>query len=204
MKDFSQLVDEVIIQKTIQALKQHGIEAMVVGSREEAKTKVLEMLPQKAQVMTMSSTTLEEVGLDKAVNESGKYDAVRPKLYAMDRKTQGREIRVLGAAPEWAIGSVNAVTEDGKLLIASNTGSQLPAYVYGSDHVIWVVGTQKITANLEEGLDRIYTYTLPLESERVKKAYGMPGSAVNKLLIINNEIKPGRLTLIFVKEKLGY
>jgi len=109
----------------------------------------------------------------------------------------------LGAAPEYAVGSVHAVTEDGKVIIASNTGSQLPAYAYGSAHVIWVVGTQKIVANLEQGLKRIYEYVLPLESERLKKVYGVE-SNVSKLLIINKEIAPNRLTLILVKQKLGF
>jgi len=36
----------------------------------------------------------------------------------------------LGSAPEWVIGSIQALTEDGKVLMASNSGSQIPAYVY--------------------------------------------------------------------------
>ncbi len=99
---------------------------------------------------------------------------------------------------------MHAVTEDGKVLIASNSGSQLPAYAYGSGHVIWVVGAQKIVKNLDEGIKRIYEHSLPLESERARKAYGVPGSAVNKLLIINKEIIPGRITMILTKEKLGF
>jgi hypothetical protein len=46
----------------------------------------------------------------------------------MDRKTQGREIRKLGAAPDVMLGSVSAVTEDGKLVTASFGGSQLGPY----------------------------------------------------------------------------
>ena len=109
-----------------------------------------------------------------------------------------------GAAPEYCIGSVHAVTQDGKVFIASNTGSQLPSYAYGSANVIWVVGTQKIVKDFDEANERIYKYTLPLESERARKAYGVPGSAVNKMLIVNKEVAPGRITIIFVNEKLGF
>ena len=110
----------------------------------------------------------------------------------------------LGAAPDWAVGSVHALTQEGEALIASATGSQLPAYAYGASHVIWVVGTQKIVGNLEEGMRRIHEYTLPLESERARKAYGVPGSAVNKMLIVRGEVNKERITVIMVREKLGF
>ena len=122
----------------------------------------------------------------------------------MDRNTQGLEMQRLGAAPEFVIGSVHAVTQDGKVMIASNSGSQLPAHAYGSSNVIWVVGIQKIVKNIDEGFKRIYEHSLPLESERARKAYNMPGSFVSKILIINKEIKPGRITIIFVPEILGF
>ena len=121
----------------------------------------------------------------------------------MDQKIQGAEMKKLGAAPEWAIGSVHAVTEDGKVVVASATGSQLPAYAYGSLHVLWIVGAQKIVKDMNEATKRVYEYVLPLESERAMKAYGM-GSNVNKELIFNKEVTPGRITMIIVKEKIGF
>lgn len=128
---------------------------------------------------------------------------MRKKFATMDAKTQGLEMKKLGAAPEWAIGSVHAVTEGGKVVVVSATGSQLPAYAYGSSHVIWVVGSQKIVKDLDEAAKRIYEYVLPKESERAMKAYGM-ASSVNKRLIIDKEATPDRITMIIVKEKLGF
>ena len=109
----------------------------------------------------------------------------------------------LGAAPEWVVGSVHAVTEEGAVLIASASGSQLPAYAFGSSHVIWVVGAQKLVKNFDEGIKRLYEYSFPLEDERARKVYGM-GSGVNKILVINKEWMEGRITMIIVKEKLGF
>jgi hypothetical protein len=153
----------------------------------------------------MSSVTIDTLGLSKEINETGKYNSVKAKLMKMDRKTQGLEMQKIGAAPEYALGSVHAVTEDGKLLIASNTGSQLPAYAFGASHVIWIVGTQKIVKDEDDGKKRIYEYVLPLESERINKVFNITvGSFVSKLLIINREIRPDRLTVILVKEKLGF
>ncbi len=203
MKSWNILADTQSLHRTIDSLKRNGIESVVVGTPKEAKEKVLAMIPKGAEVMTMSSVTLEAVGLTEAINESKAYDAVKPKLFAMDRKTQGREMQKLGAAPDWAIGSVHAVTEDGHVLIASNTGSQLSAYVYAAGHVIWVVGTQKVVASIDEGMKRIYEYIVPLEEKHMQSLYGM-STNVSKLLIYNAEKVPNRVTIVFVKTQLGY
>lgn len=201
---YDQLASSEQIEATIAALQANGINGLVVESGEEAKKKVLELLPEGTEVMTMTSVTLDTLGIAQEINESGKYDSVRVKLNAMNRETQGSEMQKLGAAPDWTVGSVHAVTEDGKVLIASNTGSQLPAYAYGAGHVVWVVGAQKIVKDVEAGLKRIYDYVLPLEAERAKKAYGAPGSFVSKLLVINRENIENRITIIFIKEVIGY
>ncbi|MEK7064726.1 MAG: LUD domain-containing protein [Patescibacteria group bacterium] len=109
------------------------------------------------------------------------------------------------AADERVVKTARALQANNiQVVMASNSGSQLPAYAYGAGKVIWVVGVQKITANLDAALKRIYEYVLPLESERVKIAYGMDRSNVSKLLVINKEIVPQRITMILVKERLGF
>lgn len=203
-KDFSKVASDESIEKAVLSLKENGIDAEVVKDQQEAKKAVLEMLPNGAEIMDMTSRTLETIGLTEAITQSEKYNAVKPKLYSMDRATQGPEMQKMGAAPQWVIGSVHAVTEDGKVIIASNTGSQLPAYAYGSTNVIWVIGGQKIVKDLDEGLERLNSYVLPLESERARQAYGVPGSAINKLLIINKEVTPGRIKMVIIKEPIGF
>lgn len=204
MKDFSKTVSDEGIAEAAKNLSSNNFETFVVADRAEAVAKVKEIIPLGAEVMTMTSVTLDESGVLNALSENGKYDLVKAKLVKMDRATQSREMQRLGAAAQVSIGSVHAVTEDGKVLIASNTGSQLPGYVYGSDLVVWVVGGQKVVKDLEEGMKRVYDYVLPLESERAKNAYGAPGSFVSKLLIYNREVNPNRVKVILVKEALGF
>ncbi len=203
-KNWGVLATEESINKTIAALKANGMDAVVVADAAATKAKVIELIPKGAEIMNQTSVTLETVGLAKEINESGNYDSVRNKLNAMDRKTQGAAMQKLGAAPEWVIGSVHSVTENGEVFIASNTGSQLSSYAYGSSHVIWVVGTQKIVKDADEATHRMFEHSLELEHVRANKAYGVPGSAINKILKINKEVKPGRITIIFVKEVLGF
>lgn len=207
MNDFSKPVSPEIVQKVIDVLQPANISAEVVATGPEAKQKVLSMIPKGAEVMTMSSVTLLSTGIAEAIDTTGEYDSVKAKLNTMDRNTQGREMQKLGTAPEWAVGSVHAVTQDGKIFIASNTGSQLPAYVYGAAHVVWVVGTQKIVKDEEEAKKRIYDYILPQESVRLRKQYNLPdtvNSNVSKLLMVTKEVTPGRIHIIFVNEALGF
>jgi hypothetical protein len=115
-------------------------------------------------------------------------------------------MRKLGAGPDFTVGSAHAVTETGTVLVASNTGSQLPAYAYGGGTVILVVGAQKIVPDVEEGMKRIDEYLITKESERARRAYGLPenwNTSANKILLLNRESQPGRLKLIIVDEVLG-
>ncbi len=201
--DWSELASEESIAKTVAALNANGINTIVVQTGEEAKNKVLEMIPKGAEVSTASSTTMIQIGLMKELNESGNYNSIRAKLMDMDRNAQKREMVKTAAAPEWMLGSVHAVTEDGKVLTASASGSQLPGYAYTAEHVIWLVSTQKIVKDFDQAVKRIYEHVLPLESQRAMGVYGF-SSNVSKLLMIAKESVPNRITMILIKEKLGF
>lgn len=204
MNKWNTPANKQVIEETIASLKKKNIDAYLVENKEEAKKKFFEMLPQGAEILNNSSVTLDEIGVSQEIMESGKYNSVKKQLMAMDRKTQGREMQKLGTAPRWAAGSVHAVSKDGQIIIASNSGSQLPGYVYGADHVIFVVGVQKIVDNFEDGIKRLYEHSLILESERVKVVYGMDKSHIRRIFILVGEAAPGRTTVIFVNEVIGY
>ncbi len=204
MDKWEKLASDKEIKITVKSLGSNGITAFVVENAKMAKKKALEIIPPHSQVMNMTSATLDSIGLPDEILKKGKFNSVRNELEKLDRKKDNLKMQELGAAPEWAIGSVHAVTLDGEVFIASNTGSQLPAYAYGATHVVWIVGTQKIVKNKIEAMKRLYEHCLPLESERARIAYGVEASAINKILIINKEVKPERINLIFVKEKLGF
>lgn len=202
--NWDKLATEDSLQIAIKALESNGFTVFVVDNGEDAKEKVLSLIPEGSEVFTNTSTTNNTIGLTAAINESGKYKAIHPLVLKMNQKTEGKRIKEMRSVPDYAIGSVHAVTEDGKVLIASGSGSQIPGYAYGASHVLWVVGTQKIVKNIDAGIKRIYEYTLKLESARMNKAYNITsGSSVNRLLIVNKEPKD-RTIIILVKEVLGF
>ena len=200
---WTELAAEKTLQKTAENLGKNGIEVFIAVNGEDAKKKVFELIPEGAEVMNNSSATLDAIGVSKEITDSGRYVSVRKKIINMNDEKQRHEFRRMSATADYDVGSVHAVTEDGQLLIASNTGSQLSPISSSAAHVILVVGTQKIVKNLDQALKRIEEHSLPLESERLKKIYGIP-SNISKILIINRESIPNRMKLIFVKEKLGF
>jgi hypothetical protein len=203
MSDYSAPASEERIQRAAAALRANNVEAIVVDDAEAAKRAVLERIPDGAEVHSGASKTLQQTGILAELEASPKIQWLRKQLLSMDRATQGREIRKLGAAPDVMLGSVAAVTEDGRLVTASASGSQLGPYVSGAGKLILVIGSQKLVKDLDEALRRLYEYALPLESERLRAAIGVD-SYVSKVLISNRDPRPGRTTAILVREALGF
>jgi len=200
---FGTVADDARVRRTAAALEANGMSVLRAADAAEARRIVLDLIPEGSQVYHGASQTLEVSGITEALERSGRYEPLRPRIWSMDRQTQADEIRRLSASPDVMLGSVHAVTETGALLAASMSGSQLGPYATGAGRVILVVGTQKIVSDLEEGLRRIEEYAFPLEDARAQAAYGIH-SAVNKVLVINREITPGRVTVVLVDEALGF
>jgi hypothetical protein len=201
--EYAKLATDEQVKFTASALEANNIHAIIVENGSEAKRIFFELVPDGAEVFLGASVTLEMLGIRDEVEKSGRFDALRPKMFAMNRATQGREFRKLGGAPDYAAGSVQALTEDGQVLIASQSGSQIGPYAAGAGKVIWVAGTQKIVKDLNAGMRRIQEYCYPRVEEHMQQLYSM-STAVNKILIVTRELRPGRVTLILVKEELGF
>ena len=152
--------------------------------------------------MTNTSVTLAEAGIADAINDGGPYDSARNKMMALDFATQVQEMRAIGGQPDYALGSVHAVTRDGTLVIASASGSQLASYAWGAANVIFAVGAQKLVPTLEEARRRIYEHSLKLEDARAQAAYGQH-SMVGKILEIHQEL-PGRIHVVLIRQPVGF
>lgn len=202
--DWTKPASASVVEKTVAELEARGINVLVVKNREEARKMALSLMPKGSQVMHANSITVDQTGLINDI-QGKDYVSLRDKLTLDSGNSYFRNDALRRAvSPQYEIGSVHAVTEDGQVVIASSSGSQLAAYSFGAEKVIWIVGTQKIVRNLDQAMERIYEYTLPLVSNDVKKASGVKGTQVNKILIVENEPIHGRTTLIFVKERLGF
>jgi acyl-CoA hydrolase len=200
---FTTLPDEHALQATVVALEEHGFGVEVVGDLDAARQAVLARIPEGSSVMTNTSVTLAETGLADAINDGGgRYESARNKMFALDFATEAQQMKAIGGQPDYALGSVHAVTLDGTLVIASASGSQLASYAWGAANVIFVVGAQKLVPTLAAAHERIYQHSLPLEDARAQAAYGQH-SQVGKVLEIHQEL-PGRIHVVLIRQQVGF
>jgi len=199
---FTTLPDEHALEATVTALEEHGFGVEVVDDLDAARETVLARIPHGSSVMTNTSMTLTETGVADAINDGGTYDSARNKMFALDFATQAQQMKAIGGQPDYALGSVHAVTRDGTLVIASASGSQLASYAWGAANVIFVVGAQKLVPTLEAAHERIYQHSLVLEDARAIAAYGQH-SQVGKVLEIHQEL-PGRIHIVLIRQPVGF
>ena len=199
---FTVLPDEETLAETVAGMEKHGFSIDVVDDLDEARRAVLARIPEGASVMTNPSVTLEETGIASAVDNGGLYDSARAKVLALDRTSQLREIKTIMVQPDFALGSVHAITRDGTLVIASALGSQLASYAWGAANVIFVVGAQKLVRDLAAAQERIHQHCLKLEDARARETYGK-NSRVGKILEIHEE-DPGRIHVVLIRGSIGF
>ncbi len=201
-QDFSDPASETTLEQVANRIRERNIEVLIVNNGAEARQAVLELLPQGAQVHSGKSKTLQDSGIFDAMMDLNQYNALRHQTLKMDRKTQAQEIRKLMAAPDFMLGSVQAITEDGILVAASASASQIGPYATTAGKVILVVGSQKIVPDLETALRRVREHVLPWEDAQTRKAMNI-ASFVGKILIIEREWVNERMTVILVREPIG-
>jgi len=200
--DFAAPASREALERAAASLSSHGIETVIVSDGATARDFVLTQIPRGSEVHWGAGVTATEIGLAAALEVSPDVIALRPRLSAMDRATQGDQMRKLGAAPDVFVNSANAVTEDGSIVSASASGSQLGPIASGAGRVFFVIGAQKVVPDLATALRRIETHVVPLEDARALQAYGFHTS-LNKILILHGE-RPGRITVVLVEEAIGF
>jgi acyl-CoA hydrolase len=199
---FTALPDDETLAATVVALEEHGTSVEIVDDFDAARSTVLARIPAGASVMTNTSVTLDQTGIAAAINDGGPYESARNKLTALDFATQLPEMKAIGGQPDFALGSVHAITHDGTLVIASASGSQLASYAWGAHNVIFVVGAQKVVPDLNAARERIVEHSLKLEDARAYAAYGQ-NSYIGKILEIHQEM-PGRIHVVLIRQAVGF
>lgn len=206
--DFNTLPSNEQLQRTIRSVEGRGINVTLAETKGSALALIQTLIPAGASLMTGASVTLQQIGFEDVL-KSGNHPWKNLKAEILAEKDPARQaaMRKQATLADYFLGSVQAIVETGEIVIASATGSQLPAYAYSSRNVIWMVGAQKITPTLGSALERLRSYAVPLEDQRLKKVYGEKAQGIiGKILIFEHE-SPNlhrSVHLILVNEVLGF
>ncbi|MEK7110070.1 MAG: lactate utilization protein [Patescibacteria group bacterium] len=203
--DYTKVSSDKTIEKTISALKNHGINTILVENKKQALKKILENIPEGLKIMNGSSTTLIQIGFSDLL-KSGNHKWKNLHEDILKESDYGKQSDLRRKAlteTDYFLSSVNAITEDGKLMAVDFSGSRVGALPFAAKNVLIVAGANKIVPDLKGAFDRIKNYVINLENERAMKVYGMK-SGFGKWVIIEKELNPNRIKLILVKEALGF
>ncbi len=204
--EYNILANKKVIDETIKNLATNNVEAIFVKNGAMALEKIKELIPAGASVMNGGSITLETIGfVEYLKGDQHSWNNLHETILNEKDPQKQAALRKQATLSDYYLGSVHALTKTGEFLIASNSGSQLPHVVFSSPNLIFVVGAQKIVANLDKAMKRLEEYVIPLEDHRMMerhKAHTYP----SKILIFKRESPFSRrkITMIMVNEVLGF
>ncbi|BBL66837.1 lactate utilization protein [Methanoculleus chikugoensis] len=201
---WNRVPDEATIKRTAEAVESRNIRVILVDTAEEGLRAVIDLIPEGAEVMYGSSTTMNEMGFDRALKENRKgwrdYHAV---ITAENDEKKRHALRRKSVAADYFLSGVQAIAESGEVVGCDKTGSRMGAWPHAAAHLILVSGTNKIVPTVDDALRRCREYCLPLENQRAQHVYGM-GSYIGKHVILDKEDADGRVSLVLIRERLGY
>jgi L-lactate utilization protein LutC len=201
---FDQNASREKLEQVAISMKERNFEAVVVKDKKAALKFLQDLFPKQAQVMTASSTTLNEIGFTDFLNApDAPVTSVHGLINQENDESKRHQLRKQAIMAEYFLASPNAVTEDGIIVAVDATGSRVGAMPYAAEHLVLVVGAQKIVQNLDEAMRRIREYVFPKEDQRALQAYGAH-SSFGKWVILEREVVPGRITVVLVEEALGF
>jgi L-lactate utilization protein LutC len=197
------LPDEAAIARTVEALRARNIHVIVTNTGEEAHHALIQLLPEGAEICESTSETLDAIGFTAYVRGNPRYTNLHDAYATEPDLTKRNELRRRASIADYFIGSVQAIAETGEVFVASSTGSQLAPYAFAAKRVIWVVGVQKIAPTFDAAMQRVRGHTLARHDQWLADM-GRAPTPIGKLGIIEHESQAGRITLILVKEMLGW
>ena len=201
-RDFSVSSSEAELEALAARLRERNFEVLVVDDGAAAREEVLSRIPDGASVHSGKSKTLEDAGIFEALMEGDRYEFIRKKTSKLDRRTQMDEIRRLSSTPDVMLGSAQAVTEAGQIVITSASGSQIGPIASGAGKLILVIGSQKVVPDLDTAFRRIKEHVFPYEDARLREQLGV-GTRITRSLILESDFVPGRTTIILVRQPIG-
>jgi L-lactate utilization protein LutB len=193
-----------MVDRTAEAIRKRAMKVLIAGNGDEALAFIRNMIPPGAEVMSGSSTTLIEIGFEDLVAEGTMgWKSLREEIFAENDEVKRAGLRRRSVLSEYFLSSANAIAGTGEIVACDASGSRVGAWPFAAGHLILVVGINKIVPTLQDALDRVRQYAYPLENARSMRAYGTP-SMIGKCVILAGERNPDRVTVILVREALGY
>ena len=199
--------------KMVKAMQRRHFDAYYCATASEAKAKVNELIPDGASVTWGGTMTVRDMDIPKMLQERGTLKVWdRDKVETPEEK---QEMYLRAFQADYYLSSANAITEDGVIVNIDGNGNRVAAITWGPQHVIFVVGMNKVAQDPEAALKRARSTAAPINAARFDiqtpcqldgqgHNCNSPQSICNYIHFLRNSSKPGRIIVILVGENLGY
>jgi len=204
-----QTYNSLLAEKVIKELKNRNIQGFYFSTREEAVSKVLEIIPKNSVVSWGGSATLHETGLIDALKK-GDYAIIDPRAGKNAAEMDKLARQALNC--DYFLMSANAIAASGELVNMDGIGNRVAAQAYGPRHVIVVAGINKVEQNLDAAVLRAKTVAAPLcvlpyskdGFSTFEELLDKARDAASHLVITSRSAFKERITVILVGETLGF
>lgn len=201
--------NELLSQKVIAGLKSRNMTGYFAATKEDAKRKALELIPEKSSVTMGGAMSAHEIGLVDAL-KGGDYNFIDRD--AMEDK---RAAMLAAYDADYFIASANAMTDDGIIVNIDGNANRVSAIAQGPKHVIFIVGMNKICDDLDGAMKRARNVAAPINAQRFGLSTPcartgkcmdckVPDTICCQFLITRFSKHEGRIFVILVDDNLGF
>lgn len=206
--------DEKRAAALMENLEKRNFKAQYAATANEARDKVLALIPEGATVILTGSQTMEQIGVKPYLRRSDKYEVIDPYEPGLD-PAESLARRKRGLTAQVMISSTNALTEDGQLVNLDGLGNRVAGLIFGPDKVILAVGMNKVVRDLHAAWRRVRNVAAPMNNKRLATANpctetGACADCANKTRICNyftrveRSYLPDRIHIVLIGQDLGY
>ena len=201
----------IIGNNVVKSLKNRGFEAEYVATGADALKRILEIIPENASVGIPGTVTVRDIGALDALKERGN---VVYQHWGQMSDEERRAARFKENEADVFLTSANALTRDGEIINIDGTGNRVAGMAWGNGLVLFVIGINKLTFDMNDGIKRARSATIPnAVRQNEPSACVKAGHCVNcrdeasmcrAVLILERPLKGRKFHIIIVGENLGY
>lgn len=196
----------------IKNLEKRNMEGYYCETSADAVSLAMSMIPEYASVSFGGSMTFEEGGMYEALKASNLRLIDRNLAKTPEEKKQSFRDSI---ASDYFFMSSNAITIDGELINIDGNGNRVACLVQGPEHVILLVGMNKVVSDVDSGITRVRNMATPPNVTRLGlntpcRETGRcadctcPDCICAQIVITRYSRHNGRIKVILIGEELGY
>lgn len=213
MMEMEKVRNRKLAPQIINALNNRNIEAYFAETKEDALRLALDIIPKGSSVGWGGVMSAHEIGLIDAIR-SGEYK-VLDREGASTPEEKKRLEKLIMSDCDYFISSANAMSEDGVIVNIDGNSNRVAAICYGPEHVLMIVGMNKVVHTKEDAYQRAKYIAAPINAQR----FGLdtPCAKLGKCMDCQHEQciccqilttrysrHKGRIKVILVNEDLGF